>query len=357
MDDNDDDAFGSGRGIVDVEPTEEERRTEEEEDETTTDQWNEEIERWLVKIKVERPPTTTTATTSSFESSRGAGATDKGWQSLFSDPEPSSSSTTSEPCGGGGCGGGVPQSSEKNHCAICGLPIQAGEHVSWSPNVDCPHVFHHDCLKEHLLASPECPCCFRAFLPTDEHGHQDESRLRSPEEAHRSVCDERNGIVVQQLDHPRVQDASFHSSTTTAPSLSLPQKTARREESSRNDPTIRVTPSKFHGTSTMPLSRRWQNRDTWQYLNIEYLYHRRERSVPKSIHIEPTPTETTPTVVPHDENDDAAMVDVVVSKKEQEPTTFKRWQYRDTWQYLDIDYLHHKRERSVPKNVRIDLRN
>mmetsp|Transcript_6754 Transcript_6754/g.8743 ORF Transcript_6754/g.8743 Transcript_6754/m.8743 type:complete len:369 (-) Transcript_6754:101-1207(-) len=61
---------------------------------------------------------------------------------------------------------------EEKECPICMEPYQIGDIVSWSPNVDvlCRHVFHHECIKEWMLQSGNCPCCRDLILPIDEEG-------------------------------------------------------------------------------------------------------------------------------------------------------------------------------------------
>jgi hypothetical protein len=72
-------------------------------------------------------------------------------------------------------------------CAICLLQYKPGNHVSWSSNEECIHVFHHDCILLWLLKKNGsggggstsggvdsgvnrnerqylCPCCRREFV-------------------------------------------------------------------------------------------------------------------------------------------------------------------------------------------------
>jgi hypothetical protein len=46
---------------------------------------------------------------------------------------------------------------EDKECPICMEAFQLGDAVSWSPNEECSHVFHHECIKEWLLKHVECP--------------------------------------------------------------------------------------------------------------------------------------------------------------------------------------------------------
>jgi hypothetical protein len=46
---------------------------------------------------------------------------------------------------------------EEKECPICMECLELGDAVSWSPNEECSHVFHHECIKEWLLKHVECP--------------------------------------------------------------------------------------------------------------------------------------------------------------------------------------------------------
>lgn len=49
-------------------------------------------------------------------------------------------------------------------CEICLEDAQEGEELASSPNKDCIHEFHADCIRQSLLRLPTCPCCRRDFL-------------------------------------------------------------------------------------------------------------------------------------------------------------------------------------------------
>uniref|UniRef100_A0A7S1B772 RING-type domain-containing protein n=1 Tax=Corethron hystrix TaxID=216773 RepID=A0A7S1B772_9STRA len=53
---------------------------------------------------------------------------------------------------------------DANACAICLCSYDAGENVSWSPNEECDHVFHTECISSWLMKSSECPVCRRNYL-------------------------------------------------------------------------------------------------------------------------------------------------------------------------------------------------
>jgi hypothetical protein len=57
---------------------------------------------------------------------------------------------------------------EEKECPVCMDALEVGELVSWSPNANCEHVFHHCCIKEWLIKRKCCPCCRQTFLPVDQ---------------------------------------------------------------------------------------------------------------------------------------------------------------------------------------------
>jgi hypothetical protein len=60
---------------------------------------------------------------------------------------------------------------EDNECPICMDSFKLDEIVSWSPNENCSHVFHHECIKEWLVRHGTCPIDREVFLPIDKHQH------------------------------------------------------------------------------------------------------------------------------------------------------------------------------------------
>jgi len=57
-------------------------------------------------------------------------------------------------------------------CVICLAPYQVGETVLWSPNRQCVHAFHKDCILTWLSKKGvyECPCCRNEFVVPSQPG-------------------------------------------------------------------------------------------------------------------------------------------------------------------------------------------
>ena len=49
-------------------------------------------------------------------------------------------------------------------CDICLMDYEVGEEVCWSPNEECTHAFHKDCMLDWLLRNPKCPVCRRDYV-------------------------------------------------------------------------------------------------------------------------------------------------------------------------------------------------
>mmetsp|Transcript_28609 Transcript_28609/g.52247 ORF Transcript_28609/g.52247 Transcript_28609/m.52247 type:complete len:179 (-) Transcript_28609:1025-1561(-) len=59
-------------------------------------------------------------------------------------------------------------------CVICFSDYEEGDHVCWSRNTMCHHVFHRECVAEWLLRHDECPCCRLNYLSTCSLENSDE---------------------------------------------------------------------------------------------------------------------------------------------------------------------------------------
>jgi len=56
-------------------------------------------------------------------------------------------------------------------CDICILEFEVGDEVAWSPNLNCSHTFHKDCILDWLLRNPTCPSCRQNYV----NGNADDS--------------------------------------------------------------------------------------------------------------------------------------------------------------------------------------
>ena len=56
---------------------------------------------------------------------------------------------------------------DQQECPICYDEFAVGQLVSWSPNKNCNHVFHHHCLKHWCMRKKECPFCRQTLLLPD----------------------------------------------------------------------------------------------------------------------------------------------------------------------------------------------
>ena len=90
-------------------------------------------------------------------------------------------------------------------CSICFESMTAGSIISWSANADCPHSFHHSCIKEWLLKHTSCPQCRSTFLLPDHYSCQKDRRtpdvVRQLQNTHkrRAACTfycEKDGLFV-----------------------------------------------------------------------------------------------------------------------------------------------------------------
>jgi len=49
-------------------------------------------------------------------------------------------------------------------CDICLMDYKEGEEVCWSPNEQCVHGFHKECIVDWLMTHSTCPSCRRDYL-------------------------------------------------------------------------------------------------------------------------------------------------------------------------------------------------
>lgn len=60
------------------------------------------------------------------------------------------------------------QTDEPRLCEICLEEIKEGDLVANSPNKECIHSFHKECICQALGCTPTCPCCRREYLKVTE---------------------------------------------------------------------------------------------------------------------------------------------------------------------------------------------
>eukprot|EP00567_Pseudictyota_dubia_P018095 CAMPEP_0197436886 /NCGR_PEP_ID=MMETSP1175-20131217/4238_1 /TAXON_ID=1003142 /ORGANISM="Triceratium dubium, Strain CCMP147" /LENGTH=264 /DNA_ID=CAMNT_0042966277 /DNA_START=260 /DNA_END=1054 /DNA_ORIENTATION=+ len=49
-------------------------------------------------------------------------------------------------------------------CPICMVEYEEGDTICWSPNPECTHAFHWECISQWLLKHDECPQCRNNYL-------------------------------------------------------------------------------------------------------------------------------------------------------------------------------------------------
>lgn len=55
-------------------------------------------------------------------------------------------------------------------CDVCLLEFEVGDEIAWSPNLDCVHMFHKECILDWLVRKPTCPNCRNNYLEANpEH--------------------------------------------------------------------------------------------------------------------------------------------------------------------------------------------
>jgi hypothetical protein len=74
------------------------------------------------------------------------------------------------------------QQQQPTTCDICLMDYQVGEQVCWSPNDECVHCFHKDCMLDWLLRNPKCPVCRRNYLVKRDDSHQPQPQQQPQEE-------------------------------------------------------------------------------------------------------------------------------------------------------------------------------
>lgn len=71
---------------------------------------------------------------------------------------------------------------EMNCCSICLSEYEEGDDICLSPNPQCKHAFHKDCMVEWLMKHNRCPICRNNYLLTNTEDN--DSNTNSPEFIH-----------------------------------------------------------------------------------------------------------------------------------------------------------------------------
>lgn len=61
-----------------------------------------------------------------------------------------------------------PTVDSRKQCPICIDEYEIGDEICSSPNKDCPHVFHVECMTEWLMKHSDCPLCRADYLKINE---------------------------------------------------------------------------------------------------------------------------------------------------------------------------------------------
>eukprot|EP00523_Entomoneis_sp_CCMP467_P002285 CAMPEP_0168748246 /NCGR_PEP_ID=MMETSP0724-20121128/16076_1 /TAXON_ID=265536 /ORGANISM="Amphiprora sp., Strain CCMP467" /LENGTH=525 /DNA_ID=CAMNT_0008796067 /DNA_START=57 /DNA_END=1634 /DNA_ORIENTATION=+ len=64
------------------------------------------------------------------------------------------------------------ESDHQSTCIVCLNSYNQGDVIAWSPNPQCQHIFHRDCITEWLQKNVSCPVCRNPFL-NDNHPDED----------------------------------------------------------------------------------------------------------------------------------------------------------------------------------------
>ena len=62
-------------------------------------------------------------------------------------------------------------------CEICLMDYEVGDEVCFSPNKDCTHAFHTECIADWLLKNNTCPVCRQDYL---EVKSEDKGKISFP---------------------------------------------------------------------------------------------------------------------------------------------------------------------------------
>jgi len=57
------------------------------------------------------------------------------------------------------------RSRQPSSCDICLMDYEVGDEICWSPNKECVHAFHKECILDWCMRNSKCPECRREYLP------------------------------------------------------------------------------------------------------------------------------------------------------------------------------------------------
>jgi hypothetical protein len=114
---------------------------------------------------------------------------------------------------------------ERLSCSICLERFVVGDKVSWSPNPNCCHVYHHACIRDWLLRRTACPYCRETVLPVDKVLQESAARVSET-------------TANNSMDENSTTNTSLATTTTTtmtmanaeATSTTLPPQVSDRKE-------------------------------------------------------------------------------------------------------------------------------
>lgn len=66
---------------------------------------------------------------------------------------------------------------ESKECNICLMDFEVGDEVSWSPNPECVHSFHKECLVDWLMVKNICPVCRREYILNLKREDQEDEQV------------------------------------------------------------------------------------------------------------------------------------------------------------------------------------
>jgi Ring finger domain len=160
-------------------------------------------------------------------------------------------------------------------CAICLCAYENGEEISWSPEPDCQHVFHTDCIVAWLAKKdqPQCPVCRQDFchLPaiTVEENQQPETYPRYPLVFSHNLSQ----VMARSLERRFPEDVRTNGLARTTAIVAAPDTTStpsqNDHESDLQDVSLRDNNDVLPVPSTSSRTISFQTPDDRQSLEVE----------------------------------------------------------------------------------------